>query len=175
MSVREDVLDDLLCTGLTLVFCGTQASAASAAKQAYYAKPGNRFWATLHQIGLTPHRFLPQDYPGLLALGIGLTDLAKQTAGQDAQIAPAHLDLGRLQISLERFRPRLLAFTSKTAAGFALQANPARLGFGRQPEPFHGIETFILPSTSGLATSHWNIGPWQTLAERFRELHHATA
>jgi double-stranded uracil-DNA glycosylase len=175
MRPQSDILEDLLAEGLRVVFCGTQASTASAMKRAYYAKPGNRFWATLHQIGLTPHRFAPEDYAALLPLGIGLTDLAKRTAGQDAQIAPDHLDVNRLETSLRRFKPLILAFTSKTAAGFALRTGTGRLAYGRQVQPFCGIETYVLPSTSGLATSHWDIGPWQALGARFRELHHATA
>jgi double-stranded uracil-DNA glycosylase len=54
-----DILPDLLADGLDLVICGTAAGAVSAARGAYYAGPGNRFWATLADTGLTPRRSCP--------------------------------------------------------------------------------------------------------------------
>ncbi len=116
-------------------------------EQAYYAKPGNRFWRTLHEVGLTPRLFAPEEYRLLLPLGIGLTDLANPSAGQDATLAVDELHVDRLRASLERHRPQCLAFTSKNAAQLALGRRNLR--FGQQDEPFCGIETHVLPSTSG--------------------------
>ncbi len=169
-----DVLEDLLADGLRIIFCGTRPGTASAIRQAYYAKPGNRFWRTLHEVGLTPRLFAPEEYPLLLPLGIGLTDLAKSSAGQDSTLAADELHIDRLRASLERHKPRCIAFTSKNAAQLALGRRNLR--FGQQEEPFCGIETHVLPSTSGLATSHWNIAPWQALARRaLSERCHAAA
>ncbi|MCU0819784.1 MAG: mismatch-specific DNA-glycosylase [Beijerinckiaceae bacterium] len=169
-----DVLEDLLADGLRIVFCGTRPGIASAERRAYYAKPGNRFWRTLHEVGLIPRLFAPEEYPLLLPLGIGLTDLAKSSAGQDSTLSAGELHLDRLRKSLERHQPRCLAFTSKNAAQLALGRRNLR--FGLQDEPFCGIETHVLPSTSGLATSHWNVAPWQALARRAAdERHHAAA
>ena len=53
------VLPDVLAPGLRAVFCGTAAGTKSAIAGAYYAGPGNKFWPTLHAIGLTPRRFAP--------------------------------------------------------------------------------------------------------------------
>ena len=50
------VLPDVLAPDLRVVFVGTAAGARSAAVGHYYAGPGNRFWHTLHEIGLTPRR-----------------------------------------------------------------------------------------------------------------------
>lgn len=170
----DDVLEDLLADGLRIVFCGTRPGLASAARQAYYAKPGNRFWRTLQETGLTPRLFAAEEYRQLLTLGIGLTDLAKASAGQDSTLRPDELHLERLRASLARYKPRCIAFTSKNAAQLALGRRDLR--FGLQSEPFCGIETHVLPSTSGLATSHWNIEPWQALARRVtREAQHAAA
>ena len=172
-----DTLNDVLAPGLIAVFCGTQASKVSAAKRAYYAKPGNRFWPTLHAVGLTPRRFIPDDFTDLLSLGIGLTDLAKKTSGQDAAIETAHVDLERFRRSMMQNAPKLIAFTSKTAARHALRArDTATLSYGRHSQTFEGMEVHILPSTSGLATSHWTIEPWHQLATRIRDLkNHAPA
>ena len=71
------ILRDLLDHNLRAVFCGTAAGTASAQRQAYYAGPGNKFWDTLFEIGLTPRRFEPEEYPSVVKLGLGFTDLAK--------------------------------------------------------------------------------------------------
>lgn len=179
---RGDIVADVLAPGMRVVFCGTRPSAASALRRAYYAKPGNRFWPTLHAIGLTPERFLPEDYERLRPLGIGLTDIAKTSAGQDATMTSEDIDVQRLWDSMRRFRPRILAFTSKTAAMHAL-AGAARTGlrtgaltYGAQPGRIEGIAVHVLPSTSGLATSYWDIAPWQALAQHVTEMdRHASA
>ncbi len=177
MAAPGDVLEDVLTEGLKLVFCGTQPGIQSALRKAYYAGRGNRFWPTLHEIGLTPNRFKPEDYATLLPLGIGLTDIAKLTAGQDADLSREHADSQRFWRSMRFFSPRIIAFTSKKAASLALGVpNTGAIAYGRQALNFEGSEVHVLPSTSGLATSHWTIEPWQDLASRIRELHdHATA
>jgi len=56
------VLPDILRPGMRVVFCGTAAGTAFARAGAYYAGPGNAFWATLHSTGLTPVRFSPAEF-----------------------------------------------------------------------------------------------------------------
>src|SRR3954462_737844 len=80
------VLPDVLVPGLALVFCGTAPSPTSAARGAYYAGPGNRFWDILAETGLTPRLLAPEDYPVLPQFGIGLTDIAKCASGMDVAI-----------------------------------------------------------------------------------------
>ena len=53
MARNKHLVPDLLAPGLDLVFCGTAPSPASFKARAYYANPGNAFWATLHAVG--PH------------------------------------------------------------------------------------------------------------------------
>lgn len=171
-----DVVADVLEHGLRVVFCGTRPSTTSALRQAYYARPGNRFWPTLYRIGLTPRLFKPMDYRSLATCGIGLTDVAKQSSGQDATMTAADIDVDRLWRSMRLYRPRILAFTSKTAAMHALKARrTGQLPYGALPEKIEGIEVHVLPSTSGLATSYWDLTPWQALAARVKEMNHATA
>ncbi len=55
------ILPDVLAPGLDIVFCGTGAGAWSARVGAYYGKPGNKFWPTLHAVGLTPRRREPAE------------------------------------------------------------------------------------------------------------------
>ena len=78
------VLPDLLRPGLRVVICGSAAGAVSAARGAYYAGPGNKFWRILAEVGLTPRRLEPGEFREVLNFGIGLTDLVKTHSGSDA-------------------------------------------------------------------------------------------
>jgi TDG/mug DNA glycosylase family protein len=166
LSGHRYIIPDLLAPDLRLVFCGSALGAESARQKAYYAKPGNKFWPVLHEVGLTPRRFAPQEYRALLPLGIGLTDINKTQSGNDDTLASEHDDVAGLAAKIERYQPGILAFTAKRPAqvflraSFGLKAPPA---YGLQPQRIGRTHLFVLPSTSGLATSFWDIGPWQEL------------
>jgi TDG/mug DNA glycosylase family protein len=157
----ESILPDVLVPGLRLVFCGTAPSKASAAARAYYAKPGNRFWPTLHAAGFTPRRFHPSEYAGLLELGIGLTDLCKAHSGNDDELPAGALDAGALRAKIRRVRPGVVAFTSKNAAQ-AYLGRPVEYGW--QPEREGPTRFFVLPSPSGQAARFWDERAWRALA-----------
>ena len=150
-----------------LVFCGTAAGKRSAEERAYYAHPGNLFWRALLQAGLTPRLFVPAEFPQLCALGIGLTDLAKRHSGNDAELPPGAFDVDALRGKIKRYRPRLLAFTSKHAARTALGH---AVNYGLQDETLECSTLVVLPSPSGQARGHWDIRPWLALGELYRDL-----
>lgn len=158
------ILPDYLCPGLRVVFCGTAPGHASARAGHYYANPGNRFWAVLHEIGLTRDRLAPDRDHTLPALGLGLTDLCKSRSGQDADLPPDAFDVPRLIAAMRRHAPRALAFTSLTAARVALGSG--RVAAGRQPPDARlpAVAIWALPSPSGLARSHFRVEPWADLA-----------
>lgn len=165
--MKRPLVPDLLGPGLTLVFCGTAPSKASAAVKAYYAKPGNRFWPALHQVGITPRLFAPHEYPQLRSLGIGLTDLCKIHSGVDADLPDDAFDVAAFKRKLRRTQPAMVAFTSKNAAQTALGHAVA---YGIQEETWSGARLFVLPSPSGLATRFFDIDVWKELAREFRDL-----
>jgi TDG/mug DNA glycosylase family protein len=111
-----NVLPDVLTPGLIIVFCGSAVGTRSAQRRAYYAGPGNAFWPTLFEVGLTPRRLEPEEYQSITQYGLGLTDLAKTIAGPDRTLSRDHFDREDLSAKLLQFRPRFLAFTSKRAA-----------------------------------------------------------
>lgn len=158
------ILPDVLEPGLHVVFCGTQAGAASAARGAYYAGPGNKFWAIIHEIGLVPERFAPERFRELPRYGIGLTDVAKRNSGPDSALRGAHFDVEGLLARISACRPRWLAFNGKRAALAALGASAGSLAYGPQPGSFAGADIFVLPSTSGAAAGFWSPEPWKELA-----------
>ena len=160
------VLPDILAEGLDVVFCGTAAGRRSAEVGAYYAGRGNKFWPTLHEVGLTPHRLTPAEYAEMPRYKLGLTDLAKFASGADAGLTRADFCSLSLRRALRRYRPRILAFTSKRAA---------KEFFGRSVEygllstRVEGALVFTLTSPSGLASRYWQNGHyWRELAELVR-------
>jgi TDG/mug DNA glycosylase family protein len=167
LAKAAHILPDRLALNLRLWFVGTAAGPMSAAVGAYYAHPGNRFWRALHETGVTPRLFAPQEYPLLLDLGVGLTDFCKTSWGVDTQIAREAFDVEGFKRKVKRLKPDALAFTSKTAAGLWLGKSTGRIGVGRQAVG-EGPEIFVLPSPSGLATSYWSVTPWREAAHFFR-------
>lgn len=161
------ILPDRLAPGLRVWFVGTAAGPRSAAVGAYYAHRGNRFWRALHQSGITPRQFAPEEFPELLALGIGLTDFCKTSWGVDVDIAREHFDVAGFNAKVAQLKPHALAFTSKTAASLWLARPTGRIATGRQ-EASEGPAVFVLPSPSGLATSYWSLDPWREVAAFLR-------
>jgi TDG/mug DNA glycosylase family protein len=163
-----DILPDVLAPGLRLVVCGSAAGDRSAAAGAYYAGPGNRFWITLHRIGLTPTLLRPPEFPRLIAHGIGLTDIVKTRSGADAVLRASDFDRAGLLGRIERHRPSLLVFNGKKAAEAFLGG---RVGYGCQ----HGrdigtTKIHVAPSTSGAARGFWNEDIWRDIADAVRVL-----
>jgi TDG/mug DNA glycosylase family protein len=162
------VLPDLLRPGLKIVFCGTAAGTMSARRGHYYAHPQNKFWPTLHAIGLTPDRpFKPEEFSRLTDLGIGLTDIAKTVSGMDKELPSG--SLGRLAREALRQRmlthqPAILAFTSLTAGRRFL--GPAA-DFGEQSATIGATRLWILPSSSPAANWNWRAHEhwWRAVAE----------
>ena len=162
---EKHILPDRLKPGLKLVFCGTAAGRQSALRQAYYAHGQNKFWATLHRVGLTPHLFAPQDYEKLWELGIGLTDIAKHAYGMDHQLPKDALGpeaVAALKARILKAKPRILAFTSLNGGRKVMGAGAEA---GEQKEKLGETRIFVLPSPSPLAANHWDIKPWRDLAK----------
>lgn len=163
-----DVLRDLLQEQLRIVLCGTAAGTTSAAQRSYYAHRQNKFWRILHETGLTPALLQPHQYRELLQHRIGLTDLVKAGAGMDRATLPklTAADRQRLNDSIVAFRPRFLAFTSKTAGQKFFDG---RRDYGEQTERIGDTRIWILPSTSGAANGSWRPEIWHRFAEVVRE------
>ena len=165
-----DVLPDLLAPHQRVWFVGTAPGHVSAARRAYYAHPGNRFWPALFEAGITPRLFAPQDYPLLAELGIGLTDICKTASGLDSELPRSSFDAQGFAAKVARLAPAALAFTSKAAASHYLARPTGRIAYGRQPSGQRpdSPDVFVLPSPSGLATSYWSLEPWRALGEQLR-------
>ena len=163
-QTRGSMLEDLFRSDLDLVICGTAATAKSALVGHYYAGPGNKFWRMLAQTGLTREELTPASYMRLLEYGIGLTDLVKGQAGNDAGLRFDRMSNELLRGKIAQHQPRYLCFNGKRAAQqyFLTKA----IGYGVQAAQLGKTILFVAPSTSGAANAAWDLAVWQDLADR---------
>ena len=158
------LVPDLLAPNLRLVFCGTAPSRISAREKAYYANPANQFWKTLHRVGLTPQLLKPQEYPELLKLGIGLTDLCKTCSGNDDELPPEALEREEFTRKIRRYQPKLIAFTSKHGASIYFGK---KVEYGLQKDTLGNTQFYVCCSTSGRARRFWREEVWKGLTVIF--------
>ena len=171
LASTAEKLPDQLQENLRLVFVGTAASTRSADAGHYYAHPGNRFWRTIHQVGLTPRLYEPGEFTALLQLGIGFTDLCKSGAGMDHQALAFPVDIPVFREKIRRYRPNTIAFTSKRAASLFYGRPTKAVTLGRQPSLEEGFpEIFVLASPSGAASGSWSLQAWQDLADSIKRI-----
>lgn len=144
------MVPDVLRPGLRVVFCGINPGLRSGATGHHFAGPGNRFWAALHDAGLTPRRLAPGEQRSLLRHGIGVTNLVARTTATAAEIGPDELRAGRLRLesTVRRYRPRVVAIVGIGAYRIAFGRRRARLG--PQAERLAGAVVWVLPNPSGL-------------------------
>ena len=166
MNDHESQLQDLIQKDLSLVICGTAAGKASAERGAYYAGRGNKFWVTLHEVGLTDEVLRPEQYRQLLSYGIGLTDVAKTHAGGDREIPKHAYDPEALVAKLREIKPKVVCFNGKEAAKRFFRIRSVDFGEYDSGHPtLPGVRFFVAPSTSGAACGSWDLKIWRELAD----------
>jgi double-stranded uracil-DNA glycosylase len=165
-AARDTTIPDVLAGGLRVVFAGINPGLYSAATGHHFARPGNRFWPALHRSGFTPRQFRPDEQDQLLALGLGITNVAPRATARAAELSPAELREGALalQDKMARFRPRWLAVLGVTVYRPAF-GYPGAIA-GLQAAPLGPARVWVLPNPSGLNAL------WTTpkLTEAFRDL-----
>ncbi|WP_341730260.1 mismatch-specific DNA-glycosylase [Brooklawnia sp.] len=173
-----DAIDDILPADgrrLDMLIVGVNPGLWTAAVNAPFARPGNRFWPSLHRAGLTDHRvdaaagLSPQDEAQLLNRGIGLTNLVGRATVRADELTRDELRTGgeRLTQRVVRLRPFVVAIAGITAFRVAFSQPKARLGeqdVSVIPEWPLEVKLWVIPQPSGL-NAHANI---DTLAEHWR-------
>ena len=150
MSATGATLAPMVGPGLRVLFVGINPSLRSLQVGHHFARPGNRFWPTLHAAGFTPRRLAPEEDGELLGLGLGLTNIAARgtraaTELDDAELRAGAADLERV---VARYEPRLVAIVGITAYRIAFARR--RATWGLQAETIGGRPVWILPNPSGL-------------------------
>ena len=161
---------DVLAPHLRVLFVGINPGLYTAATGHHFARPGNRFWPTLHAAGFTARLLHPSEQRRLLADGYGITNLVNRATASAAELAPAEFVAGRerLAAKVRRLRPQVVAFLGMGAYCHAFGLRRARLG--EQPERFEGARVWVLPNPSGL-NANYQLG---ALVRLFKALKNAT-
>ena len=149
-------VDDLEADPLRLLFVGINPGRWTAAVNAHFARPGNRFWPALHEAGITSRRVdaslgLPEeDRSELAAAGIGITNIVPVATARADQLSAAEITAGggRLRAYVRARRPPVVAVLGVTT--FRQAFGRRDVAIGRSVEPFEGAELWVLPNPSGL-------------------------
>ncbi len=149
-------VDDLVGPGLKLLFVGINPGLWTAAVNAHFARPGNRFWPALQLAGITPHRIdasrglRPEDRRQLLDRGIGITNLVPYATARADELTSEQLRgaTGPLAAIVEEYRPKVVAVLGVSAYRLAFSARTAKQG--RQDATLAGADLWVLPNPSGL-------------------------
>lgn len=159
-----DGVDDILPANdaaLRLLIVGVNPGLWTAAVNAPFARPGNRFWPSLHRAGLTDHvvdaaaGLSAEDENQLLSRGIGLTNLVGRATVRADELTREELRAGGLRvIELAReLRPAVVAIAGITAFRVAYALPKAVLGeqeVAELPGWPTGVALWVVPQPSGL-------------------------
>lgn len=149
-------MPDIVAPGLRVLFCGINPSLYSAAVGHHFARPGNRFWPTLHGAEFTDRLLSPFEDRLLLDHGLGCTNLVERATARADELAPEELRAGgeRLERLVLELRPRWVAVLGASAYRAAFRRPEAVAG----PQPFEcgcsGV--WLLPNPSGL-NAHYQL------------------
>ena len=166
LAAQDKTVRDVIAPGLRILFCGINPGLYSGATGFHFARPGNRFWPTLHQAGFTPRLLSPSEQSELLAHGYGITNLVPRTTATADKLTPEELlaSKKRLEGKVNRYQPRLVAVLGIGAYRTAFQEPKAILGL--QTRKLADANLWILPNPSGL-NAHYQLAD---LVEQFRIL-----
>lgn len=159
-------LPDVVAPDLDVLFCGINPSLLSAERGHHFARPGNRFWPSIHLAGFTPRLFTPDEDRQLPEHGLGITNVAARPTRTAAELSREELREGAAALAelVARYRPRVLAVLGVTAWRTGFDRPKAVLGL--QPERVGGAVTWVVPNPSGL-NAHYQV---PDLARIYRQL-----
>ena len=144
------MLGPIVGPNLRVLFVGINPSLRSAEVGHHFARPGNRFWATLHETGWTTRLLLPEQDGELPQHGVGLTNLATRPTRTAAELTEAELRDGAAELErvVQAFEPRLVAIVGLTAYRIAFDRPLATVG--PQVDTVARRPVWVLPNPSGL-------------------------
>ena len=183
---REDVLpyptDRQSAHRLRLLIVGINPSPWTAAVNAPFARPGNRFWTSLAFAGVLDHvvdasrGLAREDEQKLARRGIGITNIVPRPSARADELTARELRGGgvRLVERVRILRPRAVGLLGVTAFRTAFRQPRAALGFQRAdavPGWPSAVQLWVLPNPSGL-NAHETVG---SLAQKWEAVWTATA
>lgn len=159
-------LEDIIAPGLRVLFCGINPGLYSGVTGHHFARPGNRFWPTLHRAGFTNRVLHPSEECELLQSGYGITNVVARATATADELAPEELAEGgqRLVAKVEQYQPLVLAVLGISAYRTAFGQPKAVLGV--QADSIGTTRIWVLPNPSGL-NAHYGA---EALAQLYGEL-----
>ncbi|UBF27551.1 G/U mismatch-specific DNA glycosylase [Kovacikia minuta CCNUW1] len=147
-------VSDVIAPDLHILFCGINPSLYSAVVNHHFARPGNRFWKTLHAAGFTDRLLSPFEDNLLLQQGYGITNIVERATARADELATEELVTGQKQLAakVRHYRPRYLAILGISAYRTAFHQPKAVIG--QQQELFQGAVIWVLPNPSGLNANY---------------------
>jgi double-stranded uracil-DNA glycosylase len=155
-AAYNQTLPDIIAFNLKVVFCGINPSLYSAAVSHHFARPGNRFWKTLHAAQFTDRLLSPFEDRSLPKHGYGLTNIVPRATARADELDSEELVLGQQQLAakMEKYQPMFLAVLGISAYRVAFNQPKARMGL--QKETISGTAIWVLPNPSGL-NAHYQL------------------
>jgi double-stranded uracil-DNA glycosylase len=168
LAAADKVVPDIIARGLKVLFCGINPGLYSAWSGHHFARPGNRFWPTLHAAGFTDRLLHPSEERELLKLGYGITNVVERASAAADELSAEEFVAGgqRLRARVKRYRPRYLAVLGVGAYRIAFDRPEAVLGL--QEETIGATKVWVLPNPSGL-NAHYRAGDLAVLFRQLRE------
>src|SRR5437868_5579481 len=145
-TARAKRVPDIIAPGLKVLFCGINPGLYSAAVGHHFARPGNRFWPTLHAAGFSERLLSPSDERELLDWGYGITNLVDRPSATADELTTKELIEGAraLEKKVRRQKPACVAFVGVTAYRTAFGRRDARIG--AQEEKLAEAKIWVLPN-----------------------------
>src|SRR4249920_603816 len=98
-AARGKSIPDVIAPGLKVLFCGINPGLYSGATGHHFARPGNRFWRTLHEAGFTPHVLTAREDVTLPTYGLGITNLVERATASAAELSDDELRAGGVRLA----------------------------------------------------------------------------
>src|SRR2546421_2223398 len=167
-AARGATVADVIAPDLRILFCGINPSLYSAAVGHHFARPGNRFWRTLHLAGFTDRLLSPFEDALLLQYGLGVTNLVSRATASARELGPEELREGAEDLARKvgRYAPGVLALAGVSAYRSAFDQPGATVG--PQPLLVGGRPVWALANPSGL-NAHYQLPDLVAAFRRLRD------
>lgn len=160
-------VDDVIAPDLKVLFCGINPGLYSGAVGHHFARPGNRFWPTLHLSGFTDRKLSAFEERELLAGSLGVTNFVNRATATADGVERRELIVGKkaLEAKAVEYRPSFVAILGLGAYRTAF--GTAKAAIGPQPEKLGPARVWLLPNPSGL-NAHYQLDALVSTFARLR-------
>jgi TDG/mug DNA glycosylase family protein len=145
---------DVIAPDLNVLFVGINPGLYSGAVGHHFARPGNRFWKTLHRAGFTDEVLSPFAERELPGRGVGITNLVTRATANADELTVEELrtGFGRVRRVVCRLHPAVVAFLGVTA--YRLATGERRATIGEQSQRICRSRVWVLPNPSGRTAAY---------------------